>query len=247
VTTTHPAGAVRLYAARGATATAPEHTIPAYEGALANGADGLWVPVHPSADDQLVVIHDPRLERTTDGRGAVRDHTLRELKRLDAGGWYGRRFRGQRLQTLAEVLERFRDRATLVVELAAGSDFYPGIEERLVSLLQIYGIAERTPVASLDHPALRACRRIDADVPTIARVAGRLLAPAALGPPEVLGAVCLPAGLATEPDIRAVVAAGLGCYVDGVSDAEAARRFGAWGVTGIVSDRPELLRPGSNR
>jgi glycerophosphoryl diester phosphodiesterase len=243
MTTTRPGRAVPLFAARGAATVAPEHTIPAYEAALTMGADGLWLPVHASADDQLVVIQDARLERTTDGRGAVREHTLRELKRLDAGGWFGRRFRGQRLQTLAEVLERFRDRATLVVELAAGSAFYPGIEDRLVSLLQIYAIEGRTPVASLDHPALHACRRIDPDVPTIGRVTGRLLAPAALGPREVVTAIGLPAGLATEADLRAVAAAGLGCYVEGVNDPAAALRFRAWGATGLVTDRPELLRP----
>jgi glycerophosphoryl diester phosphodiesterase len=242
VTTTDRSAKGRLYAAGGAAAVAPEHTIPAYEAALAMGADGLWLPVHLSADDQFVVIRDARLERTTDGRGSVRDHSLRELKRLDAGRWFGRRFRGQRLQTLAEVLERFRERVALAVELAAGSDVYPGIEERLVSLLQIYGIVERTPIASRDHPALQACRRLDPDVPTVARVVGRPLAPAAVGLGDVLSGICLPAELTTEADVRAVTAAGLDCYVDGVNDPPAAGRFRAWDVTAIISDRPDALR-----
>jgi len=249
VTTTAggPGTRPRLFAQRGAAAVAPEHTIPAYEAAIDLGADGLWLPVHASADDQLVVIRDARLERTTDGRGPVRARTMRELKRLDAGGWFGRRFRGQRLQTLAEALERFRDRAAFAVELAAGSDFYPGIEERLVTLLQLYGVGERTLVASLDHHALRACRALDPDVPTMARVAGRLLSPAALGPREVLTAVCLPGGLLTEDDVRAAREAGLACYVEGVDDPDAARRLAARGVAGLVTDRPDLLRPALDR
>ena len=78
------------------------------------------------------------------------------MKRLDAGRWFGWRFRGQRIQTLPEVLERFRGRAGFVVALRAGSDVYPGIEERLLGLLQLYGAADRTLVASYDHHALRA-------------------------------------------------------------------------------------------
>jgi glycerophosphoryl diester phosphodiesterase len=96
---------------RGAPTVAPEHTIPAYEAALDAGADVLELDVHLSADDQLVVIHDQRLDRTTDGHGLVRAHTLRQLKRLDAGRWFGPAFAGQRIQTLSEVLERFRGRA----------------------------------------------------------------------------------------------------------------------------------------
>lgn len=232
-----------MLARRGAAAVAPEHTIPAYEAALGLGADGLWLPVHPSADDQLVVIGDGRLERTTDGRGGVRQHTLRQLKRLDAGRRFGWRFRGQRLQTLAEVLERFRDRALFVVELAAGSDFYPGIEERLLALLQLSGAAERTLVASLDHPALRACRALDPDVPTMARLTGRLLSPGGLGPRETVTAACLPATLVTGGDVQAVRDAGLLCYVEGVDDPATAGRLAAWGVAGVVTDRPDLVRP----
>ncbi len=233
----------RLVARGGAAAVAPEHTIPAFEAAIAMGADVLWLGLQSSADDQLVVIQDARLERTTDGHGAVRELTARELKRLDAGRWFGRRFRGQRIQTLSEVLERFRDRVAFAVELPGGSDLHPGIEERLLSLLQIYEVSARTLVVSLDHHALMRCRDLDPDVPTVARLGGRPLAPAALAPRGVLAGVCLPAELTTPRDLDAIRAAGLACYVEGVNDSSAARRLAEWGVAGLVTDRPDLLRP----
>jgi glycerophosphoryl diester phosphodiesterase len=207
------------------------------------GADVLELDVHLTADDQLVVIHDARLERTTDGRGLVREHTAQQLKRLDAGRWFGRRYRGQRLQLLGEVLERFRDRVAFAVELKAGSDVYPGIEERLVTLLQLYDVADRTLVASFDHHALRRCREVDPDVRTGALVVGRLLEPAALAPPGVLSALCLNAELIAASDVAAVREAGLDCYVWVVNDAAAAARFVGWGVAGLVTDRPDLIRP----
>jgi glycerophosphoryl diester phosphodiesterase len=213
---------------------APEHTIPAYEAAVAARVDALWLDVHQSADEQLVVVHDARLERTTNGRGWVRDRTVRELKRLDAGRWFGWRFRGQRIQTLSEVLERFRDRVGFVVALRAGSDVYPGIEERALGLLHLYGVADRTLVVSYDHHALARCRALDGDLRLGACVAGRLLAPGALAPPGVLTALCLDAGLVLESDVAACRTTGLECYLGVVPDAAEARRLTAWRPTGLV-------------
>ena len=186
--TTTRAARPLIVAHRGAALIAPEHTIPAYESAVAAGADCLWLDVQEAADEQLVVVHDAGLERTTNGRGPVRARTVRELKRLDAGRWFGWRFRGQRIQTLPEVLERFRGRAGFVVALRAGSDVYPGVEERLLGLLLLYGAADRTLVASYDHHALARCRALDWEIRLGALVAGRLLAPAALAPPGTLTA-----------------------------------------------------------
>lgn len=235
-----------LVAHRGAPALAPEHTIPAYEAAVQAGAAFLQLDVHQTADEQLVVIHDAGLERTTDGRGAVRELTVQQLKRLDAGRWFGRAFRGQRIQTLAEVLERFRDRARFVVGLQGGSEFYPGIEERVVTLLQLYDVAGTALVTSLDHHALQKCRDLDPDLATGATVSSRLLAPAALAPRGVLTALFLPAGLTRETDVAHCREAGLECYVWVVNDPAAVPLFRDWGVTGIVTDRVDLLgRPES--
>jgi glycerophosphoryl diester phosphodiesterase len=236
VTTTRPPLPVRplIVAHRGAAAVAPEHTIPAYEAAAAAGADALWLDVHESEDEQLVVVADARLERTTNGRGQVRERTVRELKRLDAGRWFGWRFRGQRIQTLPEVLERFRDRLGFVVALGAGSDVYPGIEERALGLLHLYGAADRALVVSYDHHALLRCRAIDGDLGLGACVTGRLIAPNALAPPGILTALCLDAGLVLEPDVTACRDAGLDCYLGVVPDAAEARRLAAWRPTALV-------------
>ena len=230
-----PAGARPIVVAhRGAATRAPEHTIPAYEAAIAAGVDALWLDVQESADQQLVVVHDARLERTTNGRGMVRERTVRELKRLDAGRWFGWRFRGQRIQTLPEVLERFRDQVGFVVALRRGSDVYPGIEERALGLLQLYGAADRALVVSYDHPALLLCRALDGDIGLGACVTGRLLAPAALAPPGVLTALYLDAELTLEPDVTACRDAGLDCYVGVARDAAEARHLAAFRPTALV-------------
>ena len=233
MTTTNPPRPL-IVAHRGAAALAPEHTIPAYEAAVAARVDALWLDVQESADEQFVVVHGAHLGRTTNGPGRVRERTVRELKRLDAGRWFGWRFRGQRIQTLSEVLERFRDRVGFVVELRGGSDVYPGIEERALGLLHLYGVADRTLIASYDHHALARCRALDGDVRLGACVTGRLIAPAGLAPPGILNALCLDAALVLEPDVVACRAAGLECYLGVVASAADARRLAAWLPTALV-------------
>jgi glycerophosphoryl diester phosphodiesterase len=226
---------------RGASADAPENTIAAFELALEQGADGLELDVHLSADEQPVVIHDFTLERTTDGAGPVSGHRVRELKRLDAGGWRAPRFRGQRVQTLQEVLERFRDRARFWIELKGGSELYPGIEERVVSMVEIYDVVERALVQSFDHAAIARVRTLNREIQVGALVARAPLDPGLLRP-EAVGAICPGVEVLTEGLLGEIRGAGLGCYVWTVNEPAQMDRLVEWGVTGIITDRPGLLR-----
>ncbi|HEV8436935.1 MAG TPA: glycerophosphodiester phosphodiesterase family protein [Methylomirabilota bacterium] len=223
----------------GASADAPENTIAAFELALSQGADAIALDVHLSRDDQPVVIHDFTLERTTDGSGLVAQHTVPELKRLDAGGWRGASFRGQRVQTLPEVLERFRDRTRFWVELKGGSDLYRGIEERVVSMLEIYDVLERALVLSFDHGALRRVLTLNRETRVGALIAQPPLE-ASLDGLTGFTAVCPGAQLITERAMAHVRAAGLACYAWMVSEPAQLDRLIGWGVSGIITDRPGL-------
>jgi hypothetical protein len=132
------------------------------------------------------------------------------------------------------VLERFRDRVGFVVELRGGSDVYPGIEERTLGLLHLYGAADRTLVASYDRDALARCRALDSDIRLGVCVAGRPTEPATVGPPGTFTALCLDAGCALEADVAACRAAGLECYLGVLTDAAAARRLAAWRPSALV-------------
>lgn len=230
-----------VIAHRGASADAPENTIAAFELALQQGADGLALDVHLSSDEQPVVIHDFTLERTTDGAGPVSERSVRELKRLDAGGWLDRRFRGQRVQTLQEVLERFRDRARFWIELKGGSALYPGIEERVVSMVEIYDVVDRVLVQSFDHAAIIRLRALNREIPVGALVAQAPLEPALLRP-ETVSAICPGAHVLTEALLAEIRRAGLDCFVWTVNEPAQMDRLVGWGVSGIITDRPGLLR-----
>jgi glycerophosphoryl diester phosphodiesterase len=230
-----------VIAHRGASADAPENTIAAFELALDQGADGIEIDVHLSRDEHPVVIHDFTLERTSDGAGPVRERTVRELKRLDGGGWRGRPFRGQRIQTLQEVLERFRDRTRFWIELKGGSDLYPGIEERVVSMIEIYEVLDRALVQSFDHVALERIRALNRDVRLGALVAHPPLPPVE-SIPAGADAVSPAVDLLSEGAVRALNEAGVGCYVWTVNEPAQMDRLVGWGVSGIITDRPGLLK-----
>jgi glycerophosphoryl diester phosphodiesterase len=230
-----------LIAHRGASAEAPESTIAAFELALEQGADGLELDVHLSADGHPVVIHDFTLERTTDGAGPVGALRVRELKRLDAGGWHDRRFHRQRIQTLQEVLERFRDRTRFWLELKGGPALYPGLEERVVSTIEIYDVVDRVVVQSFDPAALEEVRTLNREI-RVGAVVARAPLDRALLVPGTVDAICPALAACSAGLIGEVRQAGLDCHVWTVNEPAQVGRLVGWGVSGIITDRPGALR-----
>ena len=230
-----------MIAHRGASAEAPENTIAAFELAIMQGADGIELDVHLSRDGQPVVIHDFTLERTTDGTGRVRDRTVRELKRLDAGGWRGAPFQGQRVQTLQEVFERFRDRTRFWIELKGSSDLYQGIEEKVVSMIEVYDVLEQAFVQSFDSRALDQIWGLNPEVRLGILTAEPPTKPL-INSTSAHRAICPGADLVTEKEISEIRQAGLECYVWTVNEPAQMDRLVEWGVSGIITDQPALLR-----
>jgi glycerophosphoryl diester phosphodiesterase len=236
-----PARRPLVIARGGASAEAPEHTIAAFETALNEGADALALRVRLSRDGHPVVFGPATLDQTTDGRGPVGERTVRELKRLDAGGWKAPGFRGQRVQTLQEVLERFRDRTRFWIELPDGADARSGIEERVISMLEIYEAVEGCLVQSADLKALGRARDLNPAVPLGAFWSAGTLA-SALPAPGTVDALCPAAEILKAGDVERISVAGLGCYVWTVNEPAQADRLVEWRVDGIVTDRPGLVR-----
>jgi glycerophosphoryl diester phosphodiesterase len=146
---------------RGASGYAPENTLAAFDSALARRADMIELDVHFSQDQQLVVIHDPTLERTTNGTGKVEAHTVAELKQLDAGSWFGERFSDQGIPSLAEVLVHVNGRVPLLIELKWGeAGIYPGLEDSLIALLDRHQARNWCEIQSFDAQIVRRVRAL---------------------------------------------------------------------------------------
>lgn len=159
---------------RGWSGKAPENTMAAIRLALAEPAiGGMEIDVQLSRDGVPVLIHDFTLDRTTSGSGLVMDHTLEELRQLDAGIWFDEKFAGERIPTLEEALQAVKGRCTLNIELKATSDMYPGIAEKVLELLERYEMKDEVYITSFDHDLIRQVRQLDATVVTGLIVLGR--------------------------------------------------------------------------
>jgi len=152
---------------RGASGERPENTLPAFARALEQGARILETDVHPTRDGAIVIFHDDRLDRTTDGSGPVAERDLAELRALDAGhrftpdGGESFPFRGQgvRISTLEEAFEAFPD-ARFNVEVKAGDRAFL---ERVVAAVAAADRAERTLLTSGRDDAIAELRAVLAD------------------------------------------------------------------------------------
>lgn len=157
---------VKVYAHRGASAYAPENTLPAFRLAEEQGADGIELDVHLSKDGELVVIHDEKLDRTTNGTGLVKDYTLAELKTFCAdNGMTG--YEEVRIPTLREVLEQVKPGNMLVnIELKTGILWYEGIEKKTLDLVAELGMQDRVIYSSFNHYSIAEVRRLAPDAQT---------------------------------------------------------------------------------
>lgn len=120
---------------RGASGYAPENTIAAFDLAVDMKADYIEIDVQRSKDGELVLIHDTTVNRTTNGTGRVGELTLEQLRKLDAGSWFGSEFAGELIPTFDEILDRYRGKIGILVELKA-PELYPGIEAQVAEALK---------------------------------------------------------------------------------------------------------------
>jgi glycerophosphoryl diester phosphodiesterase len=240
-----------VIAHRGASAEAPENTLPAFELAARQGADAFELDVRLTADGAPVVCHDPTLDRTTDATGPLRARTLAELRAVDAGARYTADagitfpFRGQavRIPTLGEVLWAFPG-MPLLVEIKE-----PEAQEPVRRVLVQEDAAARCVPASELREALRVFREppfaSGASGPEIAALYRAQLLRRRL-PPVAYDLLSVPLrhrGLPV-PTRRFVAAArSLGCpvHVWTINEPATARRLWARGVAGIVTNRPAAI------
>ena len=157
-----------VVAHRGSSGSAPENTMAAFRMAAEAGADMIEFDVRMTRDCQLVVHHDRVLGRTSNGRGRVSDLTLREMKAIDAGSWYSRLHRGERVPTLREVLVGLPRTLGMNIEVKTDRDRRGGVvfEETLVLLLKENSRAGTVLVSSFNHRFLRRLRAVDPSVHT---------------------------------------------------------------------------------
>ncbi|WP_433743055.1 glycerophosphodiester phosphodiesterase [Falsibacillus pallidus] len=155
----------QIFAHRGSAGTHPENTMSSFREAEKAGADGIELDVQLSRDGEVVVIHDETLERTTNGKGFVKDYTLEELKKLDASYKFNSFLKKPRIPSFREVCEWLKTNELLCnVELKNGVFPYPQLEEKVIALVREYGLENRIIISSFNHYSIVYCFRLAPEI-----------------------------------------------------------------------------------
>jgi glycerophosphoryl diester phosphodiesterase len=236
-----------VIAHRGDSAHRPENTLASFQSALEVGAALVEFDVQLTRDGHVVVIHDPTVDRTTNGCGLVSEMSLVELRALSAGypDRFGSSYSGERIPTLAEVLAFLRGRVRAMVEIKGDSvsdDAVGGVEARTIEEVRRQGMSAELALVSFDTRALRRCRDLAPEI-----VRGHLfgqpgLEQAVAACQEVGAQVMMPEKTLLSEEARdRARSAGLKLatwVVDDPEELEPLRRFELYG---LASNRPGVM------
>lgn len=154
-----------IFAHRGASGYAPENTMAAFRLAEKMNSDGIELDIQLTKDGEVIICHDEKVNRTTNGTGYLKDYTLKELQKLDAGSWFSNEFRGERIPTLDEFLA-FASKTNLVVNIEIKNIpfFYQGIEKKMLDLISKYKMLDRVLISSFDHYTLAKVAKLNPQI-----------------------------------------------------------------------------------
>ncbi|MGW9452483.1 glycerophosphodiester phosphodiesterase [Streptomyces sp. NPDC055632] len=237
-----PGSPMAVIGHRGASSAAPENTLMSDEVARRGGAEWIENDVQPSKDGVPYVLHDPEVDRTTDGAGLIRSLTAAEVDALDAGSWFGPAYAGARVPTLAAQLDDLRKRGGNMLLEIKGRHSRAEVA-RIVEEVRDHGMTDRVVVQSFDVDALKHTRELAPELPL-----GLLRAKLDPDPVAVARELGLSAynPLATEllarPDVvKDLHAAGVAVMVWTVDDAAHWSALEPLGTDGVITNRPAEL------
>lgn len=233
-----------LIAHRGAPLLAPENTLPAMRAAAEKGARWVEVDVKLTRDMKPVIIHDDRVDRTTDGNGFVANMTLEEIRTLDAGAYFAPEFAGTRVPTLEELVETVLELGlNLQLELkpTAGDD----VETAEIALAMMKDLwpanHEGLFLTSFSIRSIHAAARLMPDVPRAYAVVVPPKNPKALLDETKCQILHLQRDFLPDEALAIMADSGIEFAVATINDADMAHRFFAGGAQTILSDVPDLF------
>ena len=158
---------MHIYAHRGSSGTHPENTLAAFRHAASLPIHGVEFDVHLTKDGELVVIHDEKINRTSNGKGFVKDLTLAELKTYDFGVRFSKEFKGEKIPQLTEVLEIFSKTTHHInIELKTDVVAYDCIVEKTLQLVESMALQSRVVISSFNHDTLREVKKLAPHIET---------------------------------------------------------------------------------
>jgi glycerophosphoryl diester phosphodiesterase len=233
---------VVVIAHRGFSGAAPENTLAAFLKAIETGCDMIEMDVQLSRDGEVVVIHDDTLDRTTNGKGKVSQHTLQDIKRFDAGLWFSPQFTGERIPTLKEALSLTCGKIPLTIELKKGDLGHYTIfdlADRALAEVEKAGSLAQVAFSSFDRAGIERILERNSRIP-VAYIYNKPWS----SPLELIGKYPIPIlscrhTILTKDNLTKAHQAGLKINVWTVDTKLEMEHFLDLGVDGIITNHPD--------
>lgn len=230
-----------LLAHRGDLAHAPENTLPSFSQAIQKGADGVELDAKLTVDGHVIVIHDETVDRTTNGKGKVASFTLEDIRRLDAGTWFGAKFAGTQVPLLEEVFETVGKNRLINIELTNYFSPRDGLVKKVCELIKRHNNAGQIIFSSFLPSNLKVAAQTLPEIPR-----GLLAMPGVLGWWARSFGFMFGDYLALHPHISSVSREQIQrahrikrrVHVWTANEPEDVKRLSDWGVDGIFTDNP---------
>ncbi|WP_438421124.1 glycerophosphodiester phosphodiesterase [Bacillus siamensis] len=244
---------------RGASGYVPEHTILSYETAQKMKADYIELDLQMTKDGKLIVMHDEKLDRTTNGHGWVKDHTSAEIQKLDAGSWFNKaypekakpQYAGLHVPTLDDVLKRFGRHANYYIETKA-PETYPGMEEKLIASLKKYKLAGKHAklgqviIQSFSRDSLLKIKKLDPKLPAVQLLEADQMT--SMTDADLADIKTYAVGIGPDykalnaQNVRSIRSHGLLLHPYTVNTEADMRRLLDWGVTGVFTNYADIFQ-----
>ncbi|MEM2906184.1 MAG: glycerophosphodiester phosphodiesterase family protein [Candidatus Bathyarchaeia archaeon] len=214
---------------RGAAGLEPENTLRSFRRAVELGVDAVELDVHLSLDDELIVMHDARVDRTTNGKGWVRDLRSEQIRRLDAG-------LGEHVPILQEVIDLVLGKAAIQIELKG-----KGTEAPTVRLIEANRCEAQVRLTSFDHRRVKSVKALNPSIRTGVLFACRPIDPVRLAKDADADALHIHHAMVDQELVAAAHAAGLRVAVWNIDDPDEAEAAAALGVDAVGTNRPDIV------
>lgn len=243
---------IKNIAHRGASAYAPEHTIAAYKLAQQLKGDYIEIDLQMTKDGHLLAMHDETVNRTTNGKGLVKEHTLEEMKQLNVGSFFNEKypnfvkkeFENAKVPTLKEIIEMFGHNANYYIETKS-PDEYPGMEEKLLEIIKYYQISDKVIIQSFSEESLQKIHSLHANIPLVQLLSYQKSVQLNELEIEKYKKYCIGLGMnykyIDSAYVKKIKKHGLEVHPFTVDNEKDMKKLLSWGVDGMFTNYPDRL------
>ncbi|UYX54926.1 glycerophosphodiester phosphodiesterase [Bacillus thuringiensis] len=244
---------IKNIAHRGASAYAPEHTITSYKLGQQLKGDYIEIDLQMTKDGHLVAMHDETLNRTTNGTGFVKDHTLDEIKQLNAGSFFNEKypnlakeeFKSAKVPTLEEIIVTFGRDANYYIETKS-PDEYPGMEEKLLEIMNHFQINDKVIIQSFSEDSLRKIHSLNGNIPLVQLLSYKQAVQLTASEIEKYKTYCMGLGMNYKyidaAYVKKIKKYELEVHPFTVDNEKDMKKLLSWGVDGMFTNYPDRLQ-----